>query len=409
MYRKQEKPGNSLNISNHFEQIAYIKTFIYIIIFAFTTIQAHSNPEYSLLSGNKCVTCHVNNQGGGLRSHFAWKFAKDISTFKTNETFLSSLYELIEAESNTYSDTLFSWGMDFRLQTVRSHKTSNAARRVFPMQASFYINYNPFKWLGVLADYNGGPKIFPGQQIGSASAIIKLPDNFNFRIGYFQPTFGIKQCDMTAFDRRIATLLGTESLIAPYYAESGAELNYEEIDWLSINAGAFIPNSLAELSMLGEQEPVIRNRESPLYSCRIIAYPELLSDELPPSYFGASLLFHHNFMLYNAFISVSFFEDYFLTFQYAGSKSESLRSTDNYITELIYNILPGISLGVRGEIGRTFYTLPDELNFDYTSSQLVLFSKMMILPYLELLPEYRYLSTSEFESGRWAFQIHLYY
>ena len=49
----------------------------------------------------------------------------------------------------------------------------------------------------------------------------KLP---RLRIGYFQPSIGVRYDDHTAVVRQIAEGSGPRSLIAPNYAEVGAEL-----------------------------------------------------------------------------------------------------------------------------------------------------------------------------------------
>ena len=49
------------------------------------------------------------------------------------------------------------------------------------------------------------------------------------------------------------------------------------------------------------------------------------------------------------------------------------------------------------------------LSFVFHTTQLVLNAKMFVMPYLELIPEYRYISCEEYKSTRWALQMHVYY
>ncbi len=394
------------------------KFFISIISLSISYTQLYSTPELSLLSGNKCYKCHTNFQGGGLRTIFGSQFNKDNSTFSTENAFLEDFYKLIEKkefiknEDTSYKTfwNIFNFGFDFRFQSVRSHKTPEAVRRYFPMQASLYLAYNPFYWLSIETDINFGPKIFRGQQYGSAFIILKAEkEQPLIKLGLFQPSMGIRQCDMTAFDRRIASVQGTESLIAPYYAEPGIEIIYESIDWLTLNAGIFATMSLYEITMLGEQKSIIPDRNNPSYLFRLIIYPELLDDIFPTSYFGASAYINSEFQFINSFIYFKLIEDIFISLQYSHSQSQSIRTTDNYIGCIEYNMFKGGFLGFRAEQAITKYFPKADINFSFKSRQAVLYAKLMLLPNIEIQPEYRFLGTNEYESTRWSAQIHLFY
>lgn len=394
-----------------------------LIIFIFVLIsivynQLYSTPELSLLSGNKCYKCHTNYQGGGLRTLFGSQFNKDNSTLTTENTILEDIYKLIDkkefikTEDTTYLSfwNTFNFGFDFRFQSIRSHKTAEAVRRYFPMQASLYLTYNPFQWLSIETDLNFGPKIFRGQQYGSAYLILKTDKNQPMlKIGLFQPSMGIRQCDMTAFDRRIASVQGTESFIPPYYAEPGVEIIYESLDWLTFNAGIFATMSLYEITMLGEQRSVIPDRSIPSYLFRFIIYPELIDDIFPSSYLGISTYFNAQFQFHNAFLYTKLFEDIYLSLQWAYSQSQNIRTTNNIIGAIEYNMFKGGFLGIRAETASTKYTPEPDISFSFKANQVVLYSKLMLLPYLEIQPEYRFLGTKEYESTRWAAQIHLFY
>ncbi len=399
--------------------ILYRRLLIILFIsFSITNLKLYSTPVQSLLSGNKCYKCHSNYQGGGLRTLFGSQFNKDNSTLTTENTFLEDIYKLIEKkefikrEDTTYQSfwNTFNFGFDFRFQSVRSHKTASAQRRYFPMQASLYLAYNPFDWLTIETDLNFGPKIFRGQQYGNAYIILKsAKDQPMLKIGLFQPSFGIRQCDMTSFDRRIASVQGTESFIAPYYAEPGIEIIYESLDWLTFNAGIFATMSLYEVTMLGEQKSVIPDRSMPSYLFRIIIYPELMNDIFPASYLGISSYINSNFQFYNAFIYFRLLEDIYISSQWAFSQSQNIRRTNNLLGAIEYNTFKGLYLGLRAETALTKYTPEPDIYFSFKANQLVFYAKIMLLPYIEIQPEYRFLGTNEYESTRWSAQIHLFY
>ena len=376
----------------------------YILIFFLFVNICFATPEFSIWSGNKCSTCHIAEQGGGARNNFGWNFARDASFFKTQELpFLEPL------STNQLFDTLISYGMDFRMQTVRSHKTENAVRRFFPMQASGYLTIKPFDFLLFDGQYNFGPKMFQGQQSWSASAILKFDENLPYiRLGYFQPAFGLKDCDMTDLDRRTATSDGTETLIAPDFAELGAEIVYSSLDWLTVQFGIFDASSLREVTALGD----LKNAKS--ISSRIVIRPSVFGNLLSEFFIGGSNLTNELYVYNTAFIGVSPIEDWLLQLKYSYSNKAYTRRSDSYIATISYILTPGIILGLKGQYGESdlFFDIFNHNNkylLITDIKQITLNAKVFLTPFLELIPEYRYMRTREYESTRWAFQIHLYY
>ena len=237
-------------------KIRKIILVISIIALAYITY-LYATPEFALWTDNRCSKCHVNLHGGGLRNEFGWNFSKDASMFTPTDLGIDSAWKSIDKSKYSSFDSLFAWGMDFRMQTVRSHKTEDAVRRIFPMQASLYLSLNPLNWLSVDGQVNIAPKIFAGQQIWSAALNIKPDESLpSLKIGYFTPSLGLRNCDMTALDRRIASQDGTESFIAPDYAEYGMEMSYEGQDWFTAQIGMFDSKSLSELTLYGGQVPL---------------------------------------------------------------------------------------------------------------------------------------------------------
>lgn len=382
---------------------------IYIILSLSFFYSAFGTPEFSIWTGNRCSMCHINLQGGGMRTDFGWKFGKDASFFSFEDVGIKSLMDYIDKEKYSYFDGLFAWGVDFRYQTARSHKTDNAVRKYFPMQAALYLNSAPFSWLSLLGQYNIGPLIFPGQKNWSASIILKpLSDFPSLRIGFFQPTFGLRDCDMTSLDRRIASTDGTESLIPPDYAELAAELNYENIDWFSLSLGIADSKSLSEISMYGEQLSIVAVKDNPSFFSRFIFYPKLFEDGLPESYIGTSLFINGDFHIINAFISLAILEDIQLTFRYTNTNKIDIRNTESYIAGIVYSPYKGIFLGIKGEYGLTKHFISNEI-YTFQTYQILANAKIFILPYIELIPEYRYVDCEEYRSTRWTFQFHFYY
>lgn len=394
----------------------------YVILFFLVISITNATPEFSVWSGNKCSTCHFAEQGGGARNNFGWNFARDASFFKVQE--LSFLEPL---STNVLFDTLITYGMDFRMQTIRSHKTENAVRRFFPMQASAYLNIRPIENITIDAQYNFGPKIFQGQQMWSASAILKVNEDLPYvRIGYFPPAMGLKDCDMTDLDRRTAHLDGSESLFAPDYAELGAELEYSSLEWLTAQFGIFDASSLREVTALGD----LKNAKSVV--SRLVFYPGFMKNMFSDFFIGASNLTNlHSvdyteykdgvkdtlskdiyFMYNTVFVGFAPVEDWLIQFKYTFSEKKESRKSYSYIGVLSYIPTPGIMINLKGQYGSSelyYNTTKKEYLLSTDITQLTLNAKVFLTPFLELIPEYRYMKTKEYKSTRWAFQIHLYY
>jgi|GEM_PF-239632 len=406
-----------------------------ITILSLTLIgELYSTPEFSLWTGSSCVSCHVNRQGGGMRKEFGWTFGRDASLFQPAEAGLRWLYFLDKSKYHKF-DSIFTYGTDFRLETFRSHKTPTAKRRIIPMQASLYANLHPYKWLTFEGQYNFGKLVFPGQTSWSASAILQpFPDLPALRIGRFQPSMGIRDCDMTSLDRRVATPDGTEIIIAPDYSEIGFELIYSSLDWLLVNAGAFDSRSLHEVSSNGVFgfESIVPVFNSPdmnfthffdpkkfiaesfnnnlSVTARVIVFPELGIEGFPAVYLGGSTMVNGRFVYNNAFFGIAVMDNLHTYFKWANSNSPYIRFTNSYIAGLTYMPLKGLLIGARVEHGISDWFLDNSAEkLSFITNQYVLNAKIFVLPYIELIPEYRYIATTEYSSLRWAFQLHLYY
>ena len=382
--------------------------FIYIISFWFLSfISANATPEFSAWTGNKCSTCHLSENGGGARNNFGYNFAKDASFYSSNDVeFLKPL------SNNQLFDGLITYGGDFRMQTTRSHKTENATRRYYPMQMSLYLSANPTPWLSIEAQGNIAPIIFEGQKLWAASMKFTPDESLPYlRLGYFQPAMGLKDCDMTDLDRRVAGPDGTINLIAPDFADLGIEVGYNSLDWLSVQVGIFNNQAIKEVSVFGDLVPIVPDNGK-IVASKILIRPTAINQFLPDLYFGASNLTCGLFVYNNIFLGVSPIEDWIVQLKFANSNKPYSRSTQSYIASLSYLVTPGLLLGVKGQYGVSDM-LWDKHNFKYLMEpevwQFTANAKFFPMPFLEVIPEYRFMRTTEYESWRWLVQLHLYY
>jgi hypothetical protein len=404
---------------------------IYIIFFFLIfTYRTFSTPEISLWTNNRCSKCHINTQGGGARNGFAKNFGKEasvISTFKTEKftanpnsissaaSVLSDIYNVMIQEVNKKPDSLLTLGFDFRMQSARSHKTENSIRKFFPMQGSLYISSNPIESVVLEGQYNLGPIIFQGQKNWSASLILQaieykyLP---KIRLGFFQPTIGIRDCDMTGLDRRIPFPDGSEVLISTDFAELGGELIFEPNEWFSLHTGIFDSKSLSEV-LIGSNQSMVSAKNNPSFSSRAVFYPSWFFDDFPDSHIGISALVNGDFKYLSAFSGIAIEPEIHLyaKFNYS-NKPLTLpyqRTSTSYIFGTTYIPYKGIFLGARAEFGNTEWLYPELDKYNINTKQFVINAKVILIPFFEIIPEYRWLITEEFSSSRWTLQFHLFY
>ncbi len=409
----------------------WIASVVLLLLVSATKVSAI--PQFTLLTGNKCLNCHITSQGSGLRNDLGWYMAKDMKILSAHSVGL----EFIEkAESNSIADGALLFGFDARVQMTRSPRTANASTRFIPMQTSVYAAWIATPWLtveatadvgGLLALSSGRALPFTGQQAWMASAIIQpgitLPQ---LRIGHFQPSIGIRYDDHTMLVRQVAGT-NTIPIIAPNFAEYGAEVNFEGIQWLSLTAGVFLPRSLGQLrtvNTFGETAPLLGETistaaaasnlgalaASPSYLARAAIFPRT-EDHVFNSYLGGSYFVNRTFSMMNIFAGVGLSDRVALQGEYVLSGIKDGRQTRNYSVMLTYQLLSGLLPFVRFEQGTTRVSDPNASAgiAELYSTQASIGAQIFPLPFIELRPEFRYYDTETFRSTRWNLQLHLYY
>lgn len=403
MLKKQESLENYLPTNK--KTIIFIA---YLLVFAGIS-DLYATPEFALLTGNRCSSCHINNQGGGMRKEFGWNFGRDFSALTPSEAGLEGFYDFFDKKKYTLLDKFLAVGTDFRYQSTRSHKYEDAIRKYYPMQASIYINSEPFDWLKLDGQYNFGKLVFPGQVDWSASAYFRPFEGSPIvRIGNFQPSIGLRDCDMTMLDRRIPTPDGSQTIIPPDYSEIGAELIYENPKWLSLFAGVFDSKNLWANSFFGRETKIVSILHNPSFTFKFVVYPQWIND-LPSSFIGSSVLINGNLILLNSFLGLSVTDDLLFCFRYSLLNKPYERYSYSLIPSFSYIAYKGVLLGLRFEFGNTDIITPGLDVIPISTYQIVANAKILLIPYIELIPEYRYISSKEYKSFRWAFQFHLYY
>ncbi|TAE31853.1 MAG: hypothetical protein EAZ92_02265 [Candidatus Kapaibacterium sp.] len=385
-------------------------------------------PQFSLMTGNRCLTCHITTQGGGIRGELGWYASKDVGMLKPKDIpLLKELYAL-DGESNSFFDNTLTFGMDLRAQYAQTARSTTIPGRFFPMQLSLHAAFTPTQWLTVEGTLNAATfwRRYAGQPAWAASVIIQ-PDYTlpQLRVGHFQPSIGMRYDDHTMLIRQVAgsSFPNGQPLIAPYYADWGAEINYDGLKWLSLTAGAFLPNNLAQsltvdergsgippisiISKLPENPTLQQQFASPTLLGRALVWLRT-EDHALNGHLGASVLNNGTFTLINAFAGAGLTDALSLMGEYALSGIKDGRQTRNYSVELTYRPFSWLYPFVRYEYGTTRQAIPGGIG-DYYTRQIVGGVQWFVLPYIELRPEVRYVETEAYSGTRFAAQIHIFY
>ncbi len=402
-----------------------IVSVIWLSVWLLHTAPVQALPQFSLMTGNRCLTCHITTQGGGIRGELGWYASKDVGMLKPKDIpLLKELYAL-DGESNSFLDNTLTFGLDLRGQYTQSARSTTAPGRFFPMQLSLHAAFTPVQWLTVEGTFNAAAlwRRYPGQPTWAASVILQ-PDYTlpQLRVGHFQPSIGMRYDDHTMLIRQVAgsSFPNGQPLIAPYYADWGAEINYDGLKWLSLTAGAFLPNNLAQsltIDERGEFTSIIpKLPENPTLQQQF-ASPTLLGralvwwrteDHVLNGHVGASVLNNGAFTLVNAFAGAGLTDALSLMGEYALSGIKDGRQTRNYSVELTYRPFSWLYPFVRYEYGTTRQATPMGIG-DYYTRQIVGGVQWFVLPYIELRPEVRYVETEGYSGTRFAAQIHIFY
>ena len=377
-------------------------------------------PQMSLLSGNRCSSCHVNQQGGGTRNDLGWYTYRDVSAVQPAKGIVEDFWGI--------QDTLRDWigsksniGFDMRFQYIRSRNPESEAS-FFPMQFSIYGHHQFTPWLGIEGAYNVGPIRYKGQQSWSGSVLLQpgidLPQ---VRIGMFQPTIGIKNDDHTTLNRQIAADWLTPEILAPYnqmtliaphFASPGIELGYEGFHWLSVHAGVF------SNAILNQNSVTHDTSGSLAFTSRIMFWPRFFENSLN-TYIGASILVNGEMSITQLMLGVGLTDRLSLSIESTFSNISHDRSVEprnitfrpsesrTVSAELMYQIEPWLLPYIRSE----YAELNQDANMQSTIiRQFIVGAQLFLLPNVELRPEYRIFDTYRPGMiGRWGAQLHLYY
>jgi hypothetical protein len=371
---------------------------------------ASALPRYSLLTGTRCSACHFNPQGSGIRNELGWSSMNQVGAIG-----LDSL--LGEQSTNTFFDGLLTIGFDGRAQIAKQGHTPDADREIiFPMQFAPAVAFTPSEMLSIFGTYNAGPIRYAGQTSFDVQALfqpgVTLP---SLRVGYFQPSVGIRHDDHTMFLRREASTSSPSPLLAPNYNELGGEITYEGQRWLTLNVGVFSAHNLHKVQVYSDSAGIsvatsLVDSSKPSISARAILWPQLLDDGINME-LGASILANGDFKMINAFGGLGLAEKatIYVEGMYARSANlpdGKLREIRNVMVQGSYQLWQWLALEWRYEWGQTEFPTEGPSN---RAQAFIMGAQFFPIPYVELRPEYRYYQNADYLQGQYTLQMHLFY
>ncbi len=164
---------------------------------ALVSFPAFALPRFASRTGAKCLSCHINPSGGGMRQTFGVQYGRETLPVPTwsNELGLDDF-------STKLSDVV-SIGADFRTlyfyqqnpDTGTPPRSVKATNAFFQMQGNIYMNYRLAKKVNIYLDKG----LYSGFEIFGMLNI--LPANGFIKIGKFVPNYGTKMDDHRAYIR----------------------------------------------------------------------------------------------------------------------------------------------------------------------------------------------------------------
>jgi len=381
---------------------------------AMATHTLYAIPQYTLLTGNRCINCHVATQGGGLRNELGWYSRSDAALIPATSPAIAWLYST--SEGNDYVDGQLLLGLDARVQHTRSFFENTTDRYTFPMQ--FAVNaawkfsdafiINGSVNIAALQLREQPVKRFPGQEPAHLSAIIQPTHEWpSLRVGYFRPTVGMLYDDHTNFATNVVTTSSRRPFLPPNWAEVGAEVSYETPLWLTLQAGVFGTGALRQVR-LPDGTTRLTEGNSPTFTVRAVFWPKFFEDAVT-TWIGGSHLSSSELGITSAFLGIGLSDVASLMIDQSMIQRSGGFSTSNFMTELLFQLHEGAMPYVRYEQGATQTIIGDATRREFAES-VILGAQIFPIPFVELRPEYRVWNTHlPGHVGRWNLQLHLYY
>ncbi|PKL87015.1 MAG: hypothetical protein CVV23_17540 [Ignavibacteriae bacterium HGW-Ignavibacteriae-2] len=206
---------------------------IIVIISLIFSINLFSLPRYAVRLNDKCIDCHVNPTGGIIKNENGWFYGK------LPMSMISPREKELKLSPKIADNILF--GLDLRGQFLYSQEKSKTDFQ--DMTGAIYTNIKLSENIDVVTRYDFVWGIWEAYGIAKI-----LPLNGYIKAGKFQPNFGIRIDDHTAYTRggdfALLRSNGTKGLkYDPFYLETGAELGFYLDKFVFLTASVGRPNT----------------------------------------------------------------------------------------------------------------------------------------------------------------------
>lgn len=199
------------------------------LIFVLSQTPLFSLPRFALRLGDKCIDCHYNPTGGIIRNENGWNFGKNILS-------LISPREENFATTPKIGDNI-TIGLDYRTQFLYSASKEKADFQ--QMTGSIYTNFALSENINLTGRYDFIQEIWEAY-----GTLHILPNNGYIKAGSFQPNYGLRLDDHTAYTRGgdLFVLSGATKrqglIYSPWYTEAGVEAGIYIDNWAFLTASA---------------------------------------------------------------------------------------------------------------------------------------------------------------------------
>ena len=188
--------------------LSWFRTAVGVAVLSLTfmataPVPATALPIYASREGTKCVSCHFDPNGGGIRNDFGFTYGKNRHSMEAEDRW----------SNVTVDPQLNEWirlGVDTRISYVASHVHGSESTldqsTFFPMQANLRVAVTPLDYLSIVGSHGlylqtGGSASAPYLAREWYGLFHGLPYNAFVQVGKFRTPFGLRQDDHTSFVR----------------------------------------------------------------------------------------------------------------------------------------------------------------------------------------------------------------
>ena len=381
--------------------------------------QAHAVPRMTFMTGAPCSACHVNVQGGGMRTDLGWGSMSHTGMLDWGQLGVSWLDT---RESNELFPRV-AVGLDDRIQMARlgrpvrvptadgGSEVRTPDREVFFMQGQPYLSVEASDWLTLygtwlatrqtLAEGELCAEDYPGQSCAEVQAIFRPGADLPLlRAGLLQPSIGLRHDDHTMLIRSDAG----RPVIPAQYAEWGGEITWQPRYWLQADAGIFSNERLSRA--IGD--PSVVDSGGAAFAARLRFAPtwQLGRSARMISWLGSSLYSSGGFLMVSSFAGIGLLDRASLILEHAHLRygGNQDRQGENLSALFSLRIADWLYANVRGETAST-----GEGEAARYARSIVAGLEYFPLPFIELRPEYRYTRTRSWEMAQYTMQLHVFY